>query len=340
MRNPKKHFDAKTRAGTAAAYSVTGIEFQPDFVWVKSRGRAVDHALYDSVRGVEKRLETNNTDAEVTGDTTGLTAFNSAGYSGGALDQINGTTATNSFVDWLWKANGAAVSNTNGTITSQVSANQTAGFSIVTYTGTGANGTVGHGLGVAPKMVIVKQRNASAANWTVYHSGLTSAAYGIFLNLTNAQDFSALYWNSTAPTSTVFSLGTSVAGNDNTTTYVAYCFTDVPGYQKIGSYTGNGSADGPFVFCGFKPRWILLKRSDAGTESWGVFDTARGTFNVIDSYLAPNSSIAEVTTAALDVTANGFKIRNSGASLSMNTSGGNYIFLAIADTNGRYSNAR
>ena len=336
VRNPKKHFDAKTRAGTAAAYSVTGIEFQPDFVWVKSRGRAVDHALYDSVRGVEKRLETNNTDAEVTGDTTGLTAFNSAGYSGGALDQINGTTATNSFVDWLWKANGAAVSNTNGTITSQVSANQTAGFSIVTYTGTGANATVGHGLGVAPKLVILKGRGTTFS-WQIWHTALAGTEVLFFDTSAKATD--ATKWNSTTPSSTVFSIGTAGAVNTNTSTYVAYCFTDVPGYQKIGSYVGGG-ANSVYVHTGFKTRFLLVKYASGGIAAdWLLLDTARNTYNVLNTTLRANLANAdESTNPRIDVTSNGFTVR-AGSGTEPNQGGATYVYSAIADTNGKYSNA-
>ena len=342
VRNPKAHFDAKTRIGTAATYSVTGIEFQPDFVWVKSRGRAVDHALYDSVRGVEKRLETNNTDAEVTGDTTGLTAFNTAGYSGGALDQINGTTATNSFVDWLWKANGAAVSNTNGTITSQVSANQTAGFSVGYYDATGAAGTVGHGLGAVPRMLIIKNRFA-ANSWVVYHASVGNDKV-LLLNSTNAQTTDAAAWNNTTPTSTVFSIGTGASADTNQTNasandHLFMAFTDVPGYQKIGSYTGNGASDGPFVFCGFKPRWVMVKRTDA-TGNWIIYDTARRTFNTTETILIANQSVAEVAAAEnIDILSNGFKAKYGGAG-DTNTNTGIYVYLAIADTNGKYSNSR
>lgn len=344
IRNPSKHFDIKTRTGTAATYSVTGLEFQPDLVWVKSRGRAVDHALYDSVRGVQKQLESNQTGAETT-ETTGLTVFNSDGYTGGALDQINGTTATNSFVDWLWKAGGAAVTNTSGTITSQVSANTQAGVSVVTYTGTGANATVGHGLGVAPKMVIVKARVATTAtpHWAVYHESVGNTSR-VWLNLTNAAAASATYWNNTSPTSSTFSLGTVTDTNENTKTYVAYCFAEVPGFSKIGSYTGNGSLDGPFVWCGFKPKWILRKSSTlVAGSNWWVQDAGREPANTTDDLLYPNLTNAESVGAngAVDFLSNGFKVRadTTGGAVT-NNSGETYIFIAFAEAPFNYATAR
>ena len=336
-----KHFAINLRTGTAASYSVTGIGFQPDLVWVKSRGRALDHAIYDSVRGVQKQLESNTTTVEST-ETTGLTAFNSDGYTGGALDQMNGTTATNSFIDWMWKGGGAGVSNTNGTISSTVSANTLAGISVVTYTGTGANATVGHGLGVAPKLVIVKARNATQ-NWTAWHTSFTSTEY-IFLNSTAAKSSSggAAIWNSTTPSSTVFSIGTDTNTNWNgSTDYLAYCFAEVEGFSKIGSYVGNGSSDGPFVWCGFRPRFIMVKAASS-TGHWVMIDTARDTYNASDSTLAADLSSAEAPLAATstrDILSNGFKPRLVYVGY-LNDTGVTYIFYAIAETPFKYANGR
>lgn len=335
--NPELHMDVVTRTGTAATYSVAGLGFQPDLVWVKSRGRAVDHALYDSVRGVQKQLESNQTGVETT-ESTGLTAFNSGGYTGGALDQINGTTATNSFVDWLWKAGGAAVTNNAGSISSQVSANVTAGFSIVTYTGTGANATVGHGLGKAPGLVIVKNRQTAGASWNVWHSLLAGTEY-LLLDSTAAKATDATRWNSTSPTSTVFSLGSSTGPNENTKNHVAYCFAEISGFSKIFSYTGNGSADGPFVHCGFKPKFVLIKRVDAAA-TWCVIDGVRNPSNVENLRLYPSAATAEETNTYLDATSNGFKVRVDSAEPTMNASGGTYIGIAFADVPAKYSLAR
>ena len=337
--NPKLHFDIKTRTGTAATYSVTGLGFQPDLLWSKSRGRAVDHALYDSVRGVQKQLESNSTGAETT-ETTGLTAFNSDGYTGGALDQINGTTATNSFVDWLWKAGGAAVSNTAGSITSQVSANVDAGFSIVTYTGTGVSGaTIGHGLGKKPSMIVGKNLSGAAQNWQVWTGPLGDNA--LQLNLTNAQVASTA--NSVflvaGINTTVFQVGNNPSLN-GATTQVAYCFADVEGYSKAFSYTGNGSADGPYVHLGFKPRWLLIKRSDSAAD-WILIDTARDPYNHEGmSILYPHAGSAEYLggTQDVDLLSNGFKPRDTHTAI--NASSGTYIGFAIADVAGKYSLGR
>jgi len=326
---PALHFDAKTRVGTAATYSVTGEAFQPDFVWVKSRGRALDHALYDSVRGVQKRLETNNTDAEVTGDSTGLTAFNSDGYTGGALDQINGTTATNAFVDWMWKAGGAGASNTDGSITSTVSANQTAGFSIATYTGNATSGaSIGHGLGVVPKLIVVKNRDAAAA-WPVYHGSLANTE-NLLLNTTDAKASSG-YWNSFTPTTTIFKVDNSTGANGNTHKLVAYCFAEVAGYSKFDKYLGNGSADGPFVYCGFRPKYVMIKHAIGGTGDWRIYDSARDTYNVGTHRLWASAATAEDTSGLIDFTANGFKIRNDSTQSEVNVNGDTYVFAAFAE---------
>jgi len=320
-----------TGASLAVANTVNGVNFQPDFVWVKGRSGATDHALYDSVRGTTKDLISNATSAETT-QATGLTAFGSTGFTVGALAKMNTSAAT--YVGWQWKAGGTAVSNTAGSITSSVSANTTAGFSVVTYMGTGANATVGHGLGVAPKMMIVKQRSA-VNDWIVYHSVLGSGS-AVYLNLTNA-NAAATAWNSTSPTSSVFSVGTSNIINQSGQTYVAYCFSEVAGYSKFGSYTGNGSADGPFVFTNFQPRYILLKSTSTG--DWVTYDSSRNPYNVEDLYLYPNSSAAEAGsgTPRIDFLSNGFKIRNTGQS---NVSGETIIYMAFASNPLKYSNAR
>lgn len=326
IKKPKSHFDVKTYTGNASTQAITGLGFTPGLVWMKSRGRAVDHAFYDQVRGVEKRLESNNTDAEVTGDTTGLTAFNSDGWTMGALDQINGTTATNSFVGWAWKANGAGASNTDGSITSSVSANTTADFSIVTYTGTGANATVGHGLGVVPKLIIVKQRSSGTTeNWAVYHASLANTEY-VLLNTTAAKATGATYWNSTTPTSTVFSLGSAADTNESAKDFVAYCFAEVPGYSKFGSYTGNGSTGGAFVWCGFRPKYVLVKSSTT-TDDWRIYDALRPGYNVLGGDSRANSSAAEATAAEIDFTANGFKLRVTTTPNAAQT----YVFAAFAE---------
>jgi len=326
--------DATLYTGTGATLSVTNAgSFKPDFVWMKSRSAATDHALFDSVRGTTLELISDSTAAETT-QATGLTAFNANGWTIGAEAKLNTNAAT--YVGWQWQAGqGSTSSNTNGSITSTTSVNATAGFSVVTYTGTGANATVGHGLGVAPKMIIVKSRS-SAQSWPVGHSSLTSWAYNLALDLTAAQGNNPTVWNSTTPTSSVFSLGTNVVSNQSTITYVAYCFAAIQGFSKDFSFTGNGSADGVFTYLGFSPKLILLKRTDT-TGNWIMWDTVRNTYNVLGAELYPNLANAEATATDLDVLSNGFKIRNTTA--AFNASGGAYIGFAWATNPFQNSNA-
>ena len=316
----------------AVSNAVNGVSFQPDFVWLKSRSNAYTHKLYDSVRGITKKLESDSTAAEITTDSTFLTSINSGGFTVGSDTGINGSGST--FVGWQWKAGGTAVSNTAGSITSSVSANTTAGFSVVTYTGTGANATVGHGLGVAPKMVIVKNRGAGNA-WDIYTAMTGANAY---LSFTTAAVASGLF--PSVATSTVFSI-TGGAGGQGASggTYVAYCFAPVAGYSAFGSYTGNGSADGPFVYLGFRPRFVMIKPSST-TGSWQILDTSRDTYNVEGNLLWANESTAETSSPPRwDGLSNGFKVRVGSAS-HPNVSGATYIYMAVAENPFAYSNAR
>lgn len=318
-----------TGSSQTIANTVNGVNFQPDLVWMKSRSAATDHGLYDAVRGVQLQLESNTTTAETT-ETTGLTAFTSTGFTVGALAQLNTNTAT--YVGWQWNAGGSNATNTSGTITSTVRASTTAGFSVVTFTGNGSTGTVGHGLGVAPRMIIQKPRN-STGSWAVYHASL-GAGNAVWLNLTDASASYPTVWNSTTPTSSVYSVG-SYMGTSN---YVAYCFAQIAGYSAFGSYTGNGSTDGPFVFTGFRPRWVMFKRTDT-TGNWLLYDTSRLGYNQSNNYLLPDLSNAEGSgDNFIDILSNGFKARV--ASQSINVSGGTYIFAAFAENPFKYSNAR
>ena len=331
--NGASYMAATTYTGTGSALTIANTignaSFQPDFVWVKGRSGATDHALYDAVRGVQKQLESNNTAAETT-ETTGLTAFGSTGFTVGALAQMNTNAAT--YVGWQWNAGGSTVTNTSGSISAQVRANPTAGFSVATLTTAGANATIGHGLGVAPRMVIMKDRT-NAASWLVYHASLASAANYLVLNATDASASNATVWNSTAPTSTVFSIGTVWAASN----YVAYCFAAVAGYSAFGSYTGNGSTDGPFVYTGFRPRFVMFKKT-SGVDNWEIIDTARNLFNVNNNGLAPNSSAAEITNRGGDVLSNGFKLRYANG--TTNESGQTYIYAAFAENPFKLSLAR
>ena len=333
---------------------ITGLNFQPDFVWIKNRtDLAYWHVLFDSVRGAGNQLASNVTDAELASASNvagKVSAFNTSGFTlakGSSatlngLGSVNGTG--NSYVGWTWKANGAGSSNTAGSITSTVSVNTTAGISVVTWTGNNTNGaTVGHGLGVAPKLVIVKNRSI-AIDWPVYHANLTSGNM-LWLNLTSQQYSITVNTNNGgvgAVSSSTFTCtngtvnGNAVNGSGNS--MVAYCFAEVPGFSKFGSYTGNGAADGPFVYCGFRPRFILSKRTDAGTNYWYITDTVRNTTNAVDLALYPNVSNAEGSYVAFDILSNGFKVRNT--STDINASGGTYIFAAFAEMPFNYARAR
>lgn len=327
---------ATAYTGTGSALTVTntnnGVSFQPDFVWMKGRSGATDHGLYDSVRGTTLDLVSNSANAETT-QATGLTAFNTDGFGISTLAKLNTAAAT--YIAWQWKAGGTAVSNTAGTITSQVSANTAAGFSVVTYTGTGANATVGHGLGIAPSFIIIKNTATIAGNWIVYSSKLT-AIYYLVLNSTTFSASSVSYFNNTEPTSSLFSVGNAVAINNFSEKIVAYCFAEIAGYSKFGIYTGNGSASGPFVYCGFKPRFIMIKASST-TGDWAMIDTTRSTFNVAGITSSANTAAAEAALLSIDILANGFKIRS--ATLN-NTSAATYIFAAWAENSIKYALAR
>ena len=326
--------------GTSTAQNISnavnGVSFQPDLVWTKSRSAAYYHIWMDSVRGTSKDIYSNSTSAEET-DAQLYTAINSNGFSVGTTNSTNNSGST--FVSWQWKAGGTAVSNTAGSITSSVSANTTAGFSVVTYTGTGANATVGHGLGVAPSMVIVKSRSYAGTQWVVWHTSLTSGAYTVYLNLTNAQASAPTVWNSTVPTSTVFSVGTNADSNNSGSTYVAYCFAPVAGYSAFGSAVGNGSADGVFVYTGFLPRFILWKKSSS-TGDWRIWDSSRSPFDAAQKVLYPNGADAEYDpnngTTNIDFLSNGFKFRSA----NLNESGATYIYACFAENPTKFANAR
>jgi len=337
--NGAQYMAATTYTGTGASLTINngtnttiGTTFQPDLVWMKSRSAATDHALFDVVRGTTLELISDSTAAETT-QATGLTAFGSTGFTIGAEAKLNTSTAT--YVGWQWKGGGTGVSNTNGSITSTVSANTTAGFSVVTYTGTGANATVGHGLGVAPSMVITKSRSLAGSHWTVYHISLGNTG-ALLLDTTASTYTSSTYWNSTSPTSSVFSVGVDGGVNNSGSTFVAYCWAAVAGYSAFGSYTGNGSTDGPFVYTGFRPRYVLIKRTDS-TSDWYIWDTSRDTYNVEAATLLADTSGAETSATSIDGLSNGFKCRSATV---VNASGGTYIYAAFAESPFQSARAR
>jgi hypothetical protein len=329
-----KYFNPVLYTGNGSTLSVTGVGFQPDWVWAKVRSTTGIHGLFDVVRGVTKVLSSDTTSAENT--LSGVTAFNSDGFSLGSDWNLNGGT----YVAWNWKAGATAVTNTAGTITSSVSASTTSGFSVVTYSGNGTAGaTVGHGLGVTPAMVIVKSRTISPSAWRSYNKNLANAATTLDLNSDAAADgTNASSFNSTAPTSSVFSLGTSDSTNNSSATYVAYCFAEVTGFSKFGSYVGNGSTDGTFVYTGFKPRFIMVKST--GSASWMMYDTARSTYNVDAIVLAANLNLAELNSTDwyMDILSNGFKLRTTYG--QVNNSGTQFIFMAFAEAPINFARAR
>jgi hypothetical protein len=340
-----------TGTGSGSTRAISGVGFQPDFVWAKVRSAAYSHSLYDVIRGggANAELSSDSTNAEGGGnnDEYGyLSSFDSDGFTStagtqGAANNLYFNESGETYVAWNWKAGGTpAVTNTDGTITSSISVNTTSGFSIVTYTGTGANATVGHGLGVAPAMVIVKNRDAADA-WQVYHAANTANPETdyLVLNTTAATADAADRWNDTLPTSTVFSIGDGVEVNTNTEDYVAYVFAQIPGYSAFGSYTGNGSADGPFVYTGFRPAFVLIKGYDAVLR-WRIIDSTRDAYNDsgADLELFPNLSNAEESYVDVDFLSNGFKFRNTDG--GANGSGNNYIYAAFAENPFKYSNAR
>jgi hypothetical protein len=329
-----KYMDATLYTGTGTSQvTVNAGQFKPDFVWLKSRSNAYNNELYDSVRGVQKRLVSNLTNAEST-STNGLTAFNSNGFTQGGEYE---TGLSGNYVGWQWQAgNGSSSTNTSGTITSTVSVNATAGFSIVTYTGTGVAATIGHGLGVAPKFYIVKRRNGGTDYWCCYHTSI-GATKGIYLNTNDPAGTSDL-WNNTEPTSSVFSVKTTGGVNASGGTYVAYCWSEIAGFSKFGSYVGNTSTDGPFVYCGFRPKYILIKNTTS--YDWHIFDAARNSYNITNSSLKTNQSSAEYTNndVSYDFLSNGFKVR--GTDLALNANGNTMIYAAFAEHPFKNSNAR
>jgi hypothetical protein len=328
-----QYFDATTYTGTGSSLAITNSgSMQPDFVWLKNRSSATYHWLTNAITGTSKQLTSNATDAE-SSYTQILTAFNSNGFTVGTDGDVNANGS--SYVGWQWRAsNSAGVSNTQGTITSTVSANTTAGFSIVTYTGNGsANATVGHGLGVTPAMIIVKSRNRGTYGWNSWHQNLT-AGYYISLNTNSPQDNSVSIFPAGGVTSSVWDTGgDSLYNNQSTITYVAYCFAAVSGYSAFGSYGGNGSTDGPFVYTGFRPRYIMIKSylNGGGGYPWFVYDSVRDTYNQDINPLYPNDSSAESanTVFAIDFLSNGFKLR--GANVGINISNGGFIYAAFAE---------
>jgi hypothetical protein len=333
----------------SSSRGITGVGFQPDWVWIKTRNQTNEHSLFDSVRGAAKDLEANDTDAEQANNVNGyINSFDSDGFtvvdgsSGGALVNYSSGGTTNTYVSWNWKAGGSASSNSNGSITSNVSANTDAGFSIGTYTGNATAGaTIGHGLGAIPEVVIAKRRD-NARDWSVYHHNLTSTPTNAYtlLNSTAGTGLGATAWNNGTFTTDVFTIGSHELVNHSGDSYVFYAFKGIEGFSKFGSYIGNNSTNGPFSFTGFRPAWLMLKRTDSAA-SWLIYDNKRDTFNQMQYPLFADLANVEYTSNLLhvDFLSNGFKIRNATYG-ETNASGGTYIYLAFAEAPFKFANAR
>jgi hypothetical protein len=339
INKPSEYFNTVLYTGNNSTQSITGVGFQPDFSWIKCRNAGFSNLLFDVRRGATYFIKSNSTDAEAS-NVNFITSFDSDGFSLGNDSAINGSG--NTYASWNWLGGGTGVSNTDGSITSTVSANTTSGFSIVTWSGTSSNGTIGHGLGVAPKVIICFGYSSGTNSWTVGHNSL-SWNHIIYLEATAASTVSnSAFWQNTAPTNNVFSVG-SFSGTNSSQSMIAYCFAEKKGYSKFGSYTGNGNADGTFIYTGFKPALFILKESN-GTNSWQMFDNKRPSYNLTDKYLKPNESSAEVSgNNQIDMLSNGIKLRSSNT--GNNGSGQSFIYMAFAEnplvgTNGVPATAR
>jgi hypothetical protein len=324
INKPSDYFNTILTAG--GSQSITSVGFQPDLVWNKRRDDTSDHHINDAVRGATKILFPNQNIAEQT-NANFISSFDSDGFTTGSGYWNSGA----SIVAWNWLANGTGVSNTDGSITSTVSANTTSGFSIGTYTANGTTGaTIGHGLSQKPNFILVKNRTSgSTNNWAVYHSSTGASNVG---TLDNPQTFfsNTTYWNGSEPTSSVFTIGSSGIVNTSGNDYLFYCFAEKTGYSKFGSYTGNGSSDGTFVYTGFKPAFILVKQTNS-TASWTILDNKRDSFNVTEKRLFPDSNDADTVGANgnTDFLSNGVKMRIGNANI--NASGSTYIYMAFAE---------
>jgi len=335
IKNPGLYFNTKLYTGNGSSQTLDMDNL--GLLWMKNRTEGSNYCLFDSVRGGYYTsapgpiLRSNGTTAAGGSDITsayGITFGSSSSTIGSDGGGYNYNQNGKSYVGWQWRANGAGSANTDGSINSTVSVNTTSGFSIVSYTGTGANATVGHGLGAVPKMIIVKNLS-DVDNWVVYHNSLGNTD-GLYLNTTDSTVGTNTFWNNTTPTTTVFSVGTHNRVNGSGDNMIAYCFAEKTGYSKFGSYKGNGNADGTFVYTGFKPAFVIVKCSSTSAD-WQLADNKRTTSggNVIDKDLRPNNSDSETTNTFVDFYSNGFKLRNNFG--NWNASGETYIYMCFAE---------
>ena len=324
---PSDYFNTLTWTGDGnSSRNITGVGFQPDWVWGKCRNTSVSHALYDAVRGGSKLLNSNNGNAE--GTNAALSAFISDGFTVNSDSYLNGNS--NTYVAWNWKAGGAGSANTDGTInTTKTSANTTSGFSIIQYAGTGSSGTIGHGLSATPRLCIFKEIDGGES-WRVWHRAAPNySTKALSLNGTEVE-FSQTNWIGTVDNS-IITIGSDSSINTNGNNYICYAFAEKAGFSKFGSYVGNGNADGPFIYTGFKPAFVIFKKASGSANDWYVVDSERSPNNVSIKYVNANLNNAEVTSSAQerDLLSNGFKIRNSNNGL--NTNGETYVYIAFAE---------
>tara|TARA_R100001086_G_scaffold111120_1_gene56682 strand:- start:165 stop:1211 length:1047 start_codon:yes stop_codon:yes gene_type:complete len=331
INKPSLHFNSILYTGDGSStQGITGVGFQPDWVWLKARSSAKDHMLFDVVRGVQKSIRANTDAAEDTG-TDYLTAFGTDGFTLGGNGKTNGNGTT--YVAWNWKAaNSQGSSNTNGSInTTYTSVNTTAGFSISKYVGNyTAGATVGHGLSSAPKLMFIKNLSTGGRYWYVYHQSLGNNSE-LYLNAADGAPGSTGAWETTSPTNQVFTIGDHNGVNQNSNDHIAYCFEEKKGFSRFGKYIGNGNNNGAFVYTGFRPGWVMIKKNTGG-ENWWIFDSQRSASNVTnDGIIASGSQTeyADNNTFKIDILSNGFKVRNSDSAL--NSTNGTYIFISFAE---------
>jgi len=317
--------------------AITGVNFKPDLTWIKERNQTRGHVLFDVIRGATYQFNPN-TNATNVAVAESLKSFDTDGFTVGNATSVNENSYN--YVGWNWLAGGTGSANTDGSINSTVSVNTTAGFSIVSYSANNTAGaTVGHGLGVAPKMILVKESTGSVNDWVVYHASVGNNKK-LILNESNAESIDN-FMNDTTPTANVFSISDASVVNRSGSTYMAYCFAEKTGYSKFGSYTGNGNANGPFIYTGMRPSFVIFKRTDS-TSNWRLFDNKRLGYNSANSQLYPNLSNAEDSGTNLDICSNGFKILTTSG--DMNNGSGTYIYMAfgqsLVGTNNIPNNAR
>ena len=325
--DPSLHFNTILYSGNETGRTLTGVGFQPDFTWIKQRNRSDPHILVDSVRGGTKELSVERTSAEHT-EAQGLQSFNSDGFVLGTHVDVN-RNSTN-MVAWNWKAGGSASNNTDGNKTISLSVNTTAGFSVGTYAGTGQDSTIGHGLGAVPDWLMIKNRSSGSRKWQLWHNGLTGTNKYLAIDRSDAELTDSASWDNTAHSNTVWNTYGSGEANQNGENFVCYAWTSIQGFSKFGSYTGNANANGPFIYTGFKPAWIMTKQINGGS-SWIVHDNKRDPINAVTEYFTVEEPDAAGTLAnSFDLCSNGFKVRTSNG--DRNSSGDSFAYWAFAES--------